>query len=59
LKKIVAILRAELFGECLEITGVDGDVIIEPWMVNCRKVLRPCLLVDVSFCIKMDGDMRT
>jgi hypothetical protein len=43
--KIIAILRAELFGECLAITGVDDEVLNEPWMVNCREGLRPCLLV--------------
>ena len=55
----MAILRVELFGECLEITGVDGNVISEHWMVSCGEVLRPHLLLDVGFCIKMDGDMWT
>ena len=31
LRGLVALLRVELFGECLEITGVDGNVIIEHW----------------------------
>ena len=50
----MAVLRVELFGECLEITGVDGNVISEHWMVSCGEVL-----LDVGFCIKMDGDMWT
>ena len=38
--KIIAILRAELLGECLVITGVDDEVLSEPGMVNCREVER-------------------
>ena len=55
----MALLRVELFGECLEITGVDENIISEHWMVSCGEVLRPSQLLDVGFCIKMDGDMWT
>ena len=55
----MALLRVELIDECLEITRVDENVISEHWMVSCGEVLRPSHLLDVGFCIKMDGDMWT